>query len=206
MRWFVMLCTAAVAMAAEAQLDDLRLVAEVQPTAYTSTWEDRLGSREDDGAFDAAWAVGVGWRRGWGAAGRPGLVLVGVEAVAIHESTPGTVSNGQALRLEAGVGLALNHHLTFTLMPLIGYGRMVLNAEPAAAGRLTVSGPLQEFGVRAGVRWSINDRWSVAAEAGWLRDDQRLSGDDATLRMISSGTWAGLSLAWIIDPLPKALE
>ena len=133
-------------------------------------------------------------------------MLAVVEAIALRETGPGTVSDGQALRLEAGVGLALSHSLSLSLLPMVGYGRVAMRATPAAAAALDLAGPLREIGVRAGLRWTFSDRWSLTGEAGWLRADQRLSGDDATLRLTASGAWAGLALAWTIDPLPETLE
>lgn len=196
----------AMATAAETQVDDLRLVAELRPTSYSSTWSDRLGERSGDGGFESAWATGLGWRHGWGAAGRPWQAVAGIEAIALHETAIGMVSDGLALRLEAGAGFALNHRLTLSLLPMLGYGRVSMDAQPAAADALTLDGPLREMGVRAGVRWKPGDRWSISGEAGWLRSEQRLGADGATLTMSTSGAWAALGLAWTIDPLPRTLE
>ena len=204
--WLMVTLVASPAVAAESQVDDLRGEAESRPMDFTSRWDDRLGSRSGEGSFDQAWAVGLGWRRGWGPAGRPWRALMGIEVIALHEAGRGISSNGEALRLEAGAGLAVSHRLSLTMLPMLGYGRVALSADPGAAADLTLAGPLTELGVRAGARWSFTDRWSVACELGWLRTDERLRGDDAMLRLTTSGPWAGVSLAWTIDPSPKTLE
>lgn len=205
-RWFALSCAAAATMAAEAHVDDLRAVIELRPTAFTYTWEDTLGSRSGDDSFNQAWGVGLGWRRGWGSAGRPWLALAGVEALALHQAGDGIVGNGMILRAEAGVGLALSHDVALTLMPMLGYGRMHLEAKPTAAAEVVPVGRLTDVGVRAGVRYRCSDRWSIGCEIGWLRSDEHLTGDDAELRLTASGAHAGLSLAWTIDPLPKPLQ
>lgn len=191
---------------AEAQVNDLRLLVELRPIRYTATWNDLLGSRTSEGSLVQAWAVGTGWRRGWGPVGRPWRMVAGVEAIALHEETTGTSNDGQVLRLEAGIGYAFNHHLTFAVLPVIGYGRATLEADPVAASALTLDGSVRELGVRASGRWNLSDRWSMTGEVGWLRADQRLSGSDARLDIHSSGVWAGLALSWTINPLPGTLE
>jgi hypothetical protein len=206
MRPLVILLACGALGAAELQVSDLRLVAEARPTGFDATWEDRLGSRSGAGSFSGAWAGGAGARWGFGPAGRPWQVLVGAEALYLDERAPGSAGSGALARAEAGLGWALGHRLALTVLPLAGWGRMRQRLTVPGAADLDLTGPLSEYGLRAGLRWQALDRLALGAEAGWLASRERLSGDGARLTLESSGAWAGLSLAWVFEQRPRTLE
>lgn len=192
--------------AAEQQFEDLRLVAEARPTAFRFAWDDRLGARSGDGAFSQAWGAGAGVRWGWGASGSPHRLLAGAEVLALRQGVDDMTGDGALARAEAGYGHALGEQFALTLMPLAGFGLARLRRDGGASGDLQLRGPAWEAGLRAGLRWSPGAHWSLGGEAGWLYAQQRLRGDDASLRLTSSGAWLGLALAWTLDPEPRGLE
>lgn len=194
------------AVGAEVSVQDLRLVAESRPVGFTSTWHDRLGASSLPGEYTTAWAAGIGFRQGWGRAGRPWQVVAGVEALSVRTAAEGFDGTGWLLRAEAGAALAMRHDLAVTLLPAIGAGRSEARITPAAAKDLAMSGRLAEIGIRGGVRWQPVQRWSLGCEAGWLDVHEDLAGDGADLKLHSSGTWIGVSLAWNPDPLPASLD
>jgi hypothetical protein len=191
--------------AADQRVQDLRVLAEARPTAATADWTDRLGSVQGDADLRQAWAGGAGLRWGWGAPGRPHLLVVGAAALWLEQRWDDAVLRGPEARLEAGYGCALGNRWLLTLMPCVAAGRVALDRPTAASRALAMSGSLVEWGAAAGLRWTVAGRWSLGLEGGWLGGRQRLSGDGASLDLRHQGGWAGLALAWTLDPRPQAL-
>lgn len=192
--------------AAEVSVQDLRVVAESRPLDVTWEWEDRLGGSSRPGTLSSAWAAGLGLRRGWGRAARPWQVVVGVEALAVEQRAPGFRDQALALRGEAGAAYTPVHRLALLALVGAGAGWSRATLEPQGAAAIDLAGGAVEAGARAGLRWQAGRSWALGAEAGWLITRERLSGDGATLRLEAAGPWLGLSLAWVPDPLPAALD
>jgi hypothetical protein len=203
---FLLACTAGSAVAAEVYIQDLRLVGESRPVAFTSAWDDRLGASDGTGEFSTAWAAGVGVRQGWGRAGRPWQLVTGAEALAVRQAADGLRADSWIVRAEAGAAWALRHDLALTLMPALGIGRCDARVTPVAAAALDLAGSSAEAGIRGGLRWQPALHWSLGCEVGWLTTRAALAGDGAALDLRSQGAWVGLSLAWNPDPLPAALD
>lgn len=194
------------AESAEIRVLDVGAVVESLPTQVSAQWQDRLGDGSSSGQLSSAWATGAGVRCGWGPAGRPWLGAMGLAVVRIAQHGDTIDDTGYALRGEAGGVYALNHRLAVTLMPLIGIGRMSAELTPAIAEPVALTGNLFEVGIRSGVRWQLSEYLVLGSEIGWRRASEHLSGDGASLTLQTTGLWVGLSLAWLLDARPMALD
>lgn len=192
--------------AAEQEVRDWRLLAEVRPAPLSFAWDDRLGGADGAGSFDRTWAVGAGLRWGWGRSGSPGRWLLGGEALLLSETSDGLEGHGILLRGEGGYGYALGERLLLTVLPMAGGGPLRLVYESPATGRVSLSGHALEAGLRLGLRWSLAPDWSLAAEAGWLWWRQRAADAEGTLAMWGHGPIGGLSLVWTAEARPRSLE
>lgn len=193
--------------AAEGEIRDVRLVAEARPLAFRQSWEDDGASiRHGDGAWDAAWAVGAGLRWGLGASGRPHRLVVGVEALYLREESGDLIGDGALLRAECGYGAVLTDRLVACLLPFAGGGALRLRRSGGIGGPATFDGLALEGGVRLGLRWSLDQRWSLVGEAGWLGWRQTADDGVGRLTLAGDGMWLAAGAVWTLDPDPRPLE
>ncbi|MCK6489341.1 MAG: hypothetical protein L6R48_13605 [Planctomycetes bacterium] len=190
--------------AVEARVADLRLLVEARPTALTFAWSDAQGGRSGDDSFARAGALGAGIRWGWGAAGRPHLLLAGLDLQAIDERSSTLHHQGALARIEAGYGCALADAWTFALLPGLAAGptRLALSQ----GGGIDLSGRAWEPSLRAGVRWTPAEHLALGLEGGWLWSRESLDGGGASLDLRRSGGTVALSLAWVLDASPRRIE
>lgn len=190
--------------AVEARVADLRLLVEARPTALDFDWRDVRGGRSGDDSFARAGAAGAGVRWGWGAAGRPHLLLAGGDLLAIDERSSTLHHQGVLARVEAGYGCALADAWTFTLLPGLAGGptRLALSQ----GGGIDLSGRTWEPSLRAGLRWLPAERLAVGLEGGWLWSRESLDGGGASLDLRRAGGTVALSLAWVLDTSPRRVE
>lgn len=200
------LVSAGVAGAVEPRLSDLRLFAEQRPATAAFTWRDATGGSDGEVGFDQAFGAGVGARWGWGRPGMPWLAVLGVEAVAVRETFAGGDRTASELRLELAYAQALADDWLLIVGPVVGAGIGRTQLASGAIRPVRLDGSLVEGGLRAGLRWSLTRRWSLGAEGGWLIGRDRASGDGAELTWRRSGPWAGLALAFTLDPSARRLE
>jgi hypothetical protein len=205
--WLLTFCiaTGSLPAAVEPQVADLRMVVEARPADFTFTWSDPRSGGSGADAFDTAWAAGAGLRWGFGGAGRPLQLLTGVAALVVSESQGDLDRNGILLRAEAGWCYGLDERWLLSLTAETGLGRSTARLRTGAGPDLELSGTGWEVGTRAGVRYSLDRRWSIGLEAGWISARDRLDGDDAELAMQRSGLVAALAIAWTIAPQPRPL-
>lgn len=201
----LLLATGALA-GAELEIRDLRLTAEARPLAFAMDWDDAGAQRHGDGRWDRAWAAGPGLRWGWGASGRPHRLVVGVEALYLEEASGDLHGRAALLRGECGYAGVLADRLVVSVMPMLGGGPLRLSRSAATIGSASLDGSALEGGVRLGLRWSLDQRWSLAGEAGWLWWRQRAADGAGRLTLAGDGAWLALALAWTLDPDPRPLE
>lgn len=205
-RTSVLLVLALAAGAAEPRLADLRLIVEQRPTSASFSWQDAGGGADGTVDFTQALGLGIGARWGWGQPGMPWKLVAGVEAVMVRESFVGGERTASLLRLEAAYAHALTDDWLLVVGPVAGGGPSRTRLDGGAIRPLELDGTLREAGLRAGLRWSLSRRWSLAADAGWLAGVDHASGDGASLDWRRSGPWAGLELAFTLDPRARRLE
>lgn len=197
---------AATASGVEAPVADLRLVAEARPAAFSYAWSKDGATRSGDDGFDRALAVGMGGRWGWGRAGSPHLLLAGAEALWSDERFGDGGLAGPLVRLEAGWGYALSERWLATATGVGGIAWRTFTTPGGALGDDRLRGTGGELGLRAGLRWSLDRRWGLAGEGGWLTVRDRLQGAGARLDLDRSAAWLGIALSWTIDPGPRPLD
>lgn len=205
-RLLPVLLIAGVAGAAEPRLCDLRVFAEQRPAGATFRWHDTAGGSDGTVDFDTATGIGAGARWGWGRPGLPWLAVLGVEGVVVRETFPGGDRTASILRLELAYAQALDDSWLLVIGPVAGGGPSRTRLAGGAIRPAHLTGSLLEGGLRAGLRWSMSRRWSLGAEGGWLAGRDRASGDGAELTWDRAGPWAGLALAFTLDPSARRLE
>lgn len=199
-------CAAGAAAASEAVVRDLGVVVEARPAGFDFTWRDAQGERSGTDAFATSWAAGPAFDWGFGEPGSAWSVLIGVQAFVQQDEMPGLVRQAVAARMNRSLAWAATDRLTLIARPWLGgsYARATL-ADAGPAPR-TCAGFGWEASLGASLRWQFAERWAASANAGWLWSRQRLRDGDAELELRQSGAWAGLGLAWIIDPRSRRLE
>lgn len=191
--------------AVEPQVADLRLVLESRPADFTFTWRDPRSGGSGADAFDTALATGAGLRWGFGGAGRPLQLLTGIAALVVDESQRDLDRSGVLLRSETGWCYGLDDRWLLSLGTELAFGHSTARLQTGAGPSLELAGTGWEAGTRMGMRFSLDRRWSVGLEAGWIIARDRLAGDGAELDMQRSGMVTALAIAWTIAPQPRAL-
>lgn len=208
-RWGLVLISlvwCGVVCASEQALHDLRLVAEARPVGFEYTWSDAGAERQGHDEDDRAVAVGLGTRWGWGRAGSPAQVFTGGELLAVDEQFGAGGRQGWLGRGELGMAWSTNNVLMVTAGAFAGGGWSTFTMPGGAAGDQTLSGPTVEYGLRAGLRMSLDARWSLGFEAGWLAARESYRDGGASLTAERSGGWLGLSLGYTLSTRPRAID
>lgn len=202
----LLVASAALLPGVEPALNDLRLVVEARPTAYRFDWDGAGASRQGDDRLERAGSAGIGWR--WAATrpGRPAALLLGLEAVGQYDSGPRTSRTGAALRAEAGLAYGLHNRLLLTCAPVAGYGLGTWRVAGGPGPDADLSGRQMEVGLRTGLRWNLDPRWSIGLEGAWWWSHERADGGGGILTIDRSGPAVLLSLAWTIDPTTRRME
>lgn len=194
------------APAAEVRLADLALLAETRPTGVSWQWDDRLGTRHGEGSFDDSTAIGAGLRWGWGGAGQSHLLITATDLLWERTGWDGATIEGPMLRFAAGYGWAVHDRWLLHGGPELAVGMQRLDRSSAQSDDLAMRGSAWQAGLTVGLRWSLDQRWSLDAVAGWQTGRTRLEGDGAALDLDSAGLRGGLALGFTIDPRPRLLE
>lgn len=203
---FLILCGADLICASEHALRDLRLVAEARPLGFDYTWTDDGAHRHGHDEDDRAVALGLGIRWGWGLAGSPWQLFAGGEALAVEERYGSGGRRGWLGRGEAGAAWSASNALLVTTGLFGGGGRSSFVMPGGPAGEQTLSGPTVEYGLRLGLRLSLDARWSLGCEAGWLVSREDYRDDGASLTSERSGGMLGLSLGCTLDTRPRSID
>lgn len=205
-RWIMALLLTWHLSGAEVPVYDLQVVAEARPSGFSYTWERDGVTRHGDDAFDRAWAVGVGLRRGFAHPGAATQLILGGDLLWVDEAFGSGGRSGPLLRVEGGWGYGVSDHLLASATLAAGVGRAEFRMPGGIFGEQRLAGTLLEGGPRLGLRWTVAPRLALGFEAGWLFGHDHHAGDGITLDLTRSDGWLGLSCAWILDPRARRVE
>lgn len=203
----VLACLALIPLAAaEHRIDDVYVTAEWRSSAFAYDWEDTTATRHNDDHYQKAYAIGGGWRWGWGSSGSPHHLIAGLGGLGLREEFSGGNVTGGLLRLEAGYGIGIADRFLLTAMPVVDLGLARTSLTVDRGTPLILTGTVIEYGVRTGLRWTPSSTWALSADIGWIAGRERASGEDVNLSVQRSGPLAALSIEWRLDDRPRPLE
>lgn len=195
--------------AAELVVRDLRVGVDLLPLDFDYTLKDSTGSRSGTDVFARNVGISIGGRYSLARIGDSHGTIVGMDlSVARAEYAPadGVIST-YALAGELGYGWAMSDAVTVMGTGRIGLG--VAHGTFNGAGSFASyapSGPLGEYGLRAGVLWTVTDTIILDGTLGWRHAVTRMTSDGRDLDLDNGGLLVSVGMAWRFTSSPWRLE
>lgn len=196
--------------AADAELvnRDLFISFDSQPTDFSFTAENEIGTRRGDDAFDSGLGVSVGGRWSFTRPGASlGLVIGGDLDVTSYRYENSAENFTFGARLIVGGGWAIDDHWELLLEPTVEYGFATFDFPATRSySAYEADGTLFGYGLRLNTIYRFNDRWAVMGAIGWKYIDNDLSGDGIDLTIEQEGVSLSLGLLYRLSAAPARVE
>ena len=195
--------------AAELVVRDLRVGLDLLPLDFAYTLQDSTGSRSGNDVFARHVGLAIGGRYSLARIGDSHGTIVGLDLAASRaEYTPASAVIGTyTLAGELGYGWAMTDEIT-----VLGTGRIGLGAAhgtfngSGSFASYAPSGPLAEYGVRAGALWTVTDAIILDGTLGWRHAVTRMTANGRDLDLDTGGLLVSLGMSWRFTSSPWRLE
>ncbi len=197
------------ASAAELVVRDARLGLDLLPLDFNYELKDSTGTKSGQDVFGSHYGLLIGGRYSLARIGESHGAVIGFDlgtTRAAYAPANGTIS-AYVVAGEGGYGWAVTDTLVVSAAARLGVG--VARASFDGTGSFasySPSGPVGEYGLRAGLAWAVTDQVILDGGLGWRSSVARLTADDRDLAIDSSGLLVAFGLGWRFTSSPWRLE
>ncbi len=206
-RFAAALSVSALLPAAELVVRDVGGGLAWQPTSFTYALADDTGRRTGSDAFDRRYGIELSGLYSFAGTGdSTGMVAGGGLGAGRADYTGGGLTE-YGLHARVGYAWAATDRLSLLgdARLGLGYGSLTIDGGSSFPS-YTATGPQIGLGAGVGAAFAVTEKVVVRLDAGYRRDQFRMSGGGKTLDLTASGPAVSVTIAWRTSATPFLLE